>query len=159
MHHVPAAPHVHKYVAVFGMARSRRPRAVRPIFGACCSAQTDSTSSPRKHVRANGLNFVVDDHGHKGATPVILLHGFPNSANVWERQVYIAISCTHPAGNTHPSQTGLELQVPALVKGGFRVIAPDLRGAINGESDAPQDVQAYNLTNVLVKDVAGECML
>ena len=39
------------------------------------------------------------------------------------------------------------------------MIAPDLRGAINGESDAPQDVQAYNLTKVLVKDVAGECML
>ena len=56
-------------------------------------------------------------------------------------------------------QIGLDLQVPALVKGGFRVIAPDLRGAINGESDAPQDVQAYNLTKVLVKDVAGTCIL
>ncbi len=39
---------------------------------------------------------------------------------------------------------------------GFRVIAPDLRGAINGESDAPQGVQAYNLQQELVKDVAGE---
>ncbi len=39
---------------------------------------------------------------------------------------------------------------------GFRVIAPDLRGAINGESDAPQDVQAYNLQKALVKDVAGD---
>jgi len=36
------------------------------------------------------------------------------------------------------------------------VIAPDLRGAINGESDAPQDVQAYNLQKALVKDVAGD---
>ena len=45
------------------------------------------------------------------------------------------------------------------MKGGFRVIAPDLRGAINGESDAPQDVQAYNLAKVLVKDVAGVCLL
>ncbi len=39
---------------------------------------------------------------------------------------------------------------------GFRVIAPDLRGAINGESDAPQSVQAYNLQKELVKDVAGD---
>ncbi len=39
---------------------------------------------------------------------------------------------------------------------GFRVIAPDLRGAINGGSDAPQGVQAYNLQQELVKDVAGE---
>ena len=36
------------------------------------------------------------------------------------------------------------------------MVAPDLRGAINGESDAPQDVQAYNLQKALVKDVAGD---
>ncbi|DBB15063.1 TPA: hypothetical protein ACH3X3_004078 [Trebouxia sp. C0006] len=45
--------------------------------------------------------------------------------------------------------------MPGLVQKGFRVIAPDLRGAINGESDAPQGVQAYNLQKELVKDVAG----
>ena len=49
----------------------------------------------------------------------------------------------------------VNLQIPGLVQKGFRVIAPDLRGAINGESDAPQDVQAYNLQKALVKDVAG----
>ena len=48
------------------------------------------------------------------------------------------------------------LQIPGLVQKGFRVIAPDLRGAINGESDAPQGVQAYNLQKELVKDVAGD---
>jgi len=48
------------------------------------------------------------------------------------------------------------LQIPGLVQKGFRVIAPDLRGAINGESDAPQGVQAYNLQKALVKDVAGD---
>ena len=46
--------------------------------------------------------------------------------------------------------------MPGLVQKGFRVIAPDLRGAINGESDAPQGVQAYNLQKELVKDVAGD---
>ena len=65
----------------------------------------------------------------------------------------------YAAGNQNTGQIGFGLQVPALVKGGFRVIAPDLRGAINGESDAPKDVQAYNLTKVLVKDVAGICTL
>ncbi len=48
------------------------------------------------------------------------------------------------------------LQIPGLVHNGFRVIAPDLGGAINGKNDAPQDVQAYNLQKALVKDVAGD---
>ena len=48
------------------------------------------------------------------------------------------------------------LQADALVKAGFRVIAPDLRGAIGGESDAPQEVEAYNIPKVVVKDVAGK---
>ena len=85
------APHAEKSIAAFGMTRSSRPRALRAVLRTYCSAQIDSTNSPRKHVRANGLNFVVDDHGEIGATPVILLHGFPNSANVWERQVYVAL--------------------------------------------------------------------
>lgn len=43
-------------------------------------------TSERKRLTSNGLNFVVTDYGKKGATPVVLLHGFPNSANVWEKQ-------------------------------------------------------------------------
>ena len=50
-------------------------------------------------------------------TPVLLLHGFPDSARVWRHQI------------------------PALVAAGFRTIAPDLRGF--GESDKPRDVEDY----------------
>ena len=91
MQHVPAAPYVHKFRPALFMAKSSRPRALRATFRTCCSAQTDSTKGHRKHVRSNGLNFVVDDHGDTGATPVILLHGFPNNANVWEKQVCIIL--------------------------------------------------------------------
>jgi len=37
------------------------------------------------------------------------------------------------------------------VKKGFHGITPDLLGAIIGESDAPQAVQAYNKPEVLFK--------
>ena len=50
----------------------------------------------------NGLSLHVVDEG-KG-TPVLLLHGFPDSSYLWRHQI------------------------PALVGAGFRVIAPDLRG-------------------------------
>lgn len=88
-------------------------------------------TAERKHVKANGLNFVVTDQGDAGARPVVLLHGFPNNANMWQKQ-------------TGP-----------LLKAGFRVIAPDLRGALGGQSDAPQEVEGYGITNSIVKDVAG----
>ena len=47
------------------------------------------------------------------------------------------------------------LQIKTLVQAGYRVIAPDLRGALGGESDAPQEPAAYSLPNVIVRDVAG----
>jgi pimeloyl-ACP methyl ester carboxylesterase len=59
-------------------------------------------------------------------TPVVLLHGFPDTSHVWRSQV------------------------PALTKAGFRTIAPDLRG--RGESDKPQEVEAYRMTTI-AKDV------
>lgn len=49
--------------------------------------QTSTMTSERKRVQSNGLNFVVTDQGDAGATPVVLLHGFPNCANVWDKQV------------------------------------------------------------------------
>jgi pimeloyl-ACP methyl ester carboxylesterase len=70
---------------------------------------------PRTAIRANGLTFQVVDQGEGPA--VLLLHGFPDSADVWRHQV------------------------PALVEAGFRVIAPDQRGM--GDSDAPAERDAY----------------
>jgi pimeloyl-ACP methyl ester carboxylesterase len=60
--------------------------------------------------------------------PLLLLHGFPDSAAVWR------------------------YQVPALVEAGYQVIAPDLRGF--GRSDAPQDRSAYRIDRILA-DVRG----
>lgn len=74
----------------------------------------------------NGLSFHVVDEGR--GTPVVLLHGFPDSSRLWRHQV------------------------PALVDAGYRVIAPDLRGF--GESEKPQEVGAYAMP-ILVSDVVG----
>ena len=88
MHHVSAASL--GYTSVLHLARSSRHRTLRAFKACCLASAVDSTTSARKRVTANGLNFVVDDQGDTRAIPVILLHGFPNRANVWERQVYFA---------------------------------------------------------------------
>ena len=77
-------------------------------------------------ITANGLRFHAIDEG-QGA-PVILLHGFPDTARLWRRQI------------------------EALVGAGFRAIAPDMRG--RGRSDRPKGVEQYGLT-VIVQDVVG----
>ena len=59
---------------------------------------------------------------------VVMLHGFPEFWFSWRKQI------------------------PALVKAGYRVIAPDLRGY--GESSRPDDVDAYRMT-LVVQDIAG----
>lgn len=79
-----------------------------------------------KRVQANGLSFYVVDEGAGPA--VILLHGFPDSADVWRHQV------------------------PALVEAGFRVIAPDLRGF--GDSERPSNVDEYFILNAVNDIVA-----
>jgi pimeloyl-ACP methyl ester carboxylesterase len=70
------------------------------------------------------LHYVADGDG----TPVLFLHGFPETSYSWRRQL------------------------PALAKAGFRAVAMDLRGY--GLSSKPRDVDAYRLTE-LVRDVAG----
>lgn len=64
----------------------------------------------------------------QGSGPlIVLLHGFPEDRRSWKRQL------------------------PALAAGGFRAIAPDLRGY--GESPKPRGVDAYRIS-MLVDDVA-----
>lgn len=74
----------------------------------------------------NGVPLYVEEHG--SGTPVLLLHGWPDSARLWRHQI------------------------PFLTGHGFRVIAPDLRGF--GRSGKPADVAGYRLRNS-VADVAG----
>jgi pimeloyl-ACP methyl ester carboxylesterase len=60
--------------------------------------------------------------------PVLLLHGFPDSAQIWR------------------------YQAPALAQAGYRVIAPDLRGF--GQSDAPTEKAAYQIDHI-IEDLLG----
>jgi pimeloyl-ACP methyl ester carboxylesterase len=72
----------------------------------------------------DGISLYVEDHGD--GVPVLLLHGWPDSARLWRHQV------------------------PFLVANGFRVITPDMRGF--GRSQRPADVAAYRLPT-MVADV------
>jgi pimeloyl-ACP methyl ester carboxylesterase len=81
---------------------------------------------PRSRIEANGLSFSVVDAGEGPA--VLLLHGFPDSSELWRHQV------------------------PALVDAGYRVIAPDLRGF--GDSDRPEGADQYVLPLLLLDVVS-----
>jgi pimeloyl-ACP methyl ester carboxylesterase len=76
-------------------------------------------------IDAGGVSLYVEEHG--SGTPVLLLHGFPDSGRLWRHQV------------------------PVLADHGFRVIVPDLRGF--GRSGRPERAADYRLMTV-VNDVA-----
>ena len=71
--------------------------------------------------RSGGVELTVTIAGT--GPPLLLLHGFPDSAEVWR------------------------FQLPVLVAAGYRVIAPDMRGF--GRSDAPADKAAYQIDLIL----------
>jgi pimeloyl-ACP methyl ester carboxylesterase len=79
-------------------------------------------------LEVNGLNFHVVDEGKPGDPVVLLLHGFPDSSELWR------------------------YQIPVLRDAGYRVIAPDLRGF--GQSDKPAKPADYELP-LLAGDVLG----
>lgn len=72
-------------------------------------------------LKLGDLNFSVTEEG--SGDPVLMLHGFPDSARLWRHQI------------------------TPLVDAGFRVIAPDLRGF--GASDKPEGVEAYALDKTM----------
>ncbi len=85
-------------------------------------------------VATNGITLHVVDEGQ--GPPVILCHGFPESAYSWRHQI------------------------PALAAAGYHVLAPDQRGY--GSSDAPDTVEAYGISQLtgdllgLVDDIGEE---
>ena len=79
-------------------------------------------------VQANGLRFRTMVDGPAKGELFVLLHGFPEGAESWTKQV------------------------DALAKAGYLAVAPDLRGY--GLSDAPSGVADYAV-GLLVEDVAG----
>src|SRR3954468_15218141 len=72
-----------------------------------------------RRAESGGVGIDYDVAGPEDGRPVILLHGFPDSARLWRNQV------------------------PALVEAGLRVLVPDQRGC--GRSDKPAETDAYNL--------------
>jgi pimeloyl-ACP methyl ester carboxylesterase len=76
-------------------------------------------------VQANGLRFRVLADGPSDGDLVVLLHGFPEGAESWTRQI------------------------DAIAKAGGLAVAPDMRGY--GKTDAPPAVDDYRL-EVLVED-------
>ena len=75
---------------------------------------------------ANGIELAVVEQGE--GPLVVLCHGFPELAFSWRHQL------------------------PALAAGGFRALAPDMRGY--GNSSAPGEVEAYDIVS-LCGDLCG----
>jgi pimeloyl-ACP methyl ester carboxylesterase len=73
----------------------------------------------RRTAAVNGVELQVIEAGDPGAPPVILAHGFPESAFSWRHQL------------------------PTLAAAGFHAIAPDQRGY--GGSSRPDQVAAYGI--------------
>jgi pimeloyl-ACP methyl ester carboxylesterase len=79
-------------------------------------------------VRANGLSFDVQIGGPEGGPPVLLLHGFPQHAGMWDGVV------------------------PALHRAGLRTYAPNQRGYSPGAR--PSDVDGYPMSDCVADAVA-----
>jgi len=77
-------------------------------------------------VTTNGIAMQITEQGE--GPLVLLCHGWPELSFSWRHQL------------------------PALAAAGYRAVAPDLRGY--GRSDAPDEVEAYNILH-LVGDIVG----
>lgn len=107
---------------------------VMPLVWLAMSMTVDVAAQPQamdletatKPVTVRGLSFPVVDLG--SGPVVLLLHGFPDDRHLWR------------------------YQVGPLVKAGFRVVAPDLRGF--GDAPRPQDPKDYGLS-IVIDDILG----
>jgi pimeloyl-ACP methyl ester carboxylesterase len=79
----------------------------------------------RRVALSTGIEMNVAESGSPDGKPVILVHGFPESHRTWAK-------------------------LAPLLGDGLRLIMPDLRGF--GDSDRPQDVEAY-ATDTLIADL------
>src|SRR3954468_8745368 len=100
--------------------QAQEPMHVHPKGGGARMAVTEHM------VRTGGVELNVATAGH--GAPVLLLHGFPDSWQVWR------------------------YQIGALAAAGYRVVAPDLRGY--GRSSRPAGVEAYRVDRLLDDVVA-----
>jgi pimeloyl-ACP methyl ester carboxylesterase len=91
----------------------------RPAAGNACESLT---------IDANGLRFHALAAGPRDGPLVLLLHGFPETAHAWRRQL------------------------PALAAAGLRAVAPDQRGY--GGSSKPAGARAYVIDRLAADVVA-----
>lgn len=77
-------------------------------------------------IATNSIRLHVTEKGE--GTPVLLLHGFPETSYSWRHQI------------------------DALAEAGYRAIAPDLRGY--GLTDQPSDVNHYSMQDI-INDLVG----
>lgn len=101
------------------MARRRAPTATRSL-----SSTSGTYGAHMRVAGAGGVGLEVWVDGPNDGPPVLLMHGWPDTHDLWRHQV------------------------AALTAAGFRTIAPDLRGF--GASDKPDDVRAYALKHTVV---------
>jgi pimeloyl-ACP methyl ester carboxylesterase len=88
----------------------------------------DTAGLEHRFVDTNGVKLHAAIGGPQDGPLVMLLHGFPECWLCWRHQFQ------------------------PLMKAGFRVVAPDMRGY--NTSDKPREVSAYR-TAALVEDIAG----
>src|SRR5262249_12880697 len=100
----------------------RRRRAPGADLAGCWAGGREGGRMSRIDVDGVGIEYDVSGAGR----PVVLLHGFPDTARLWRHQA------------------------PVLAEAGFQVIVPDLRGY--GRSDKPEAVDAYSMS-ALARDV------
>src|SRR3546814_325520 len=103
---------------------------VTGIMGSSAAAAVTKASLgslPGRKIRLNGVNYHVGDMG-RGDKVVLLLHGMPDTSGVWRHQA------------------------EALVRSGYRVIAPDTLGY--GETEKPQETERYTGDKILGDMVA-----
>lgn len=87
------------------------------------SAGSATSSNPRRRtVRGDGLDLAVWERGDSAASTVVLVHGYPDTHQVWDG-------------------------VAADLAKDFHVVAYDVRGA--GESDTPPDREGYDLDHLM----------
>lgn len=78
-----------------------------------------------RRVKTNGVNLHIAEQGE--GPLVLMLHGFPESWYSWRHQL------------------------PALAEAGYHAVAPDVRGY--GQSDAPQEIEAYAMKQMMADAV------
>lgn len=71
-----------------------------------------------QYINIDGINYAYVDEGNKDKPAVLLLHGFPDSKELWFNFI------------------------PKLVEQGYRVIAPDLKGY--GDTDIPDNFDIHS---------------